>query len=304
VVTMRLMDITGRSRRITAGALAAATLLILISGAAHAAPEGPADTIEVFPGPNAIADALGVANPGDILNIHAGTYPENLSVTTEGLTMRAAGDGTVTVDGECQTQYTIEVRTDGLTIQGLRVIGAAEGFGGFPAEVDFSGVSSGTIRDSVLRDTCDAEYGVNLYQTGAVRVIDNVASGFSDAGIYVGAISGTGGKTLVVRGNRSFGNWLGIIVEESAGGSILVTHNDVHDNERAGIYVPVSDGVVIRNNEVMDNGQGGIELTGGSDHNVISRNTALGHTFDLSNDGTDNCFRSNVYVTSDGDISC
>jgi hypothetical protein len=49
---------------------------------------------------------------------------------------------------------------------------------------------------------------------------------------------------------------------------------------------------------------GGIELTVGSDHNVVTRNTALGHTFDLSNIGTDNCFRNNVYVTSEGDISC
>ncbi|MBA3727831.1 MAG: right-handed parallel beta-helix repeat-containing protein [Actinobacteria bacterium] len=265
----------------------------------------PVEVIEVYPGPNALAQALAAADPGDILNIHAGVYHEAVTVSDDALTLRAAGDGPVTVDGDCQTRYVIAVRADGVEIVGLRVTGAAEGFGPFPAEIDFSNLTGGRVHDSVLRDTCDAEYGVNVFSVGgAMTVSASTASGFSDAGIYIGGITSPG-ATVVVRGNHAFANYWGIIVEDSAGGSISVLGNNVHDNSPAGIYVPRSDGVSIWNNSVMNNDQAGIHLTAESDDNLIARNTVEGHFFDLRDDGgSSNCWRNNVYTTSSGDISC
>lgn len=270
-----------------------------------AAKASPVDVIEVFPGPNALAQALAVADPGDILNIHAGVYHEAVTVADDALTLRAAGDGPVTVDGDCQARHVIAVRADGVQIVGLRVIGAAEGFGPFPAEVDFSHVRGGRLHDSVLRDTCDAEYGVNVFAVaGEITVSASTASGFSDAGIYVGGIT-SASANVMVRGNNTFANYWGIIVQDSAGGSISILRNKVRDNSPAGIYVPRSDGVSILNNLVMNNDQAGIHLTAESDDNLIARNTVQGHVFDLRDDGgSNNCWRNNVYTTSSGDISC
>jgi hypothetical protein len=62
---------------------------------------GPAEgtIIEVYPGPDALKNALASANSGDVLNIHAGVYPEHVAINTSNLTLRSAGDGEVTVDG-------------------------------------------------------------------------------------------------------------------------------------------------------------------------------------------------------------
>src|SRR4029079_9003588 len=70
---------------------------------AAAAPRARRTVIEVFPGPSAIRNAVASANPGDTLNIHAGTYTERVSVNVQDLTLRSAGDGDVTVDQGCQS---------------------------------------------------------------------------------------------------------------------------------------------------------------------------------------------------------
>src|SRR4030095_8259012 len=60
----------------------------------------PHETIHVFPGTRAIRKALREANPGDVLNIHAGMYSETLEISKNKLTLQAAGDGKVIVDGQ------------------------------------------------------------------------------------------------------------------------------------------------------------------------------------------------------------
>ena len=58
-------------------------------------------------------------------------------------------------------------------------------------------------------------------------------------------------------------------------------------------------------NTVTNDGADGIEVDPTSDDNTISFNTVSGHTYDLANEGgTANCFLSNVYTTSLGDITC
>src|SRR5262245_30619216 len=80
--------------------------------------------IEVFPGPNAIGQALSLANAGDILNVHAGTYTERVEVGVADVTLQAAGDGDVVIDGQCQYRVVVNVSAPGVTLDGLRVIGA------------------------------------------------------------------------------------------------------------------------------------------------------------------------------------
>jgi hypothetical protein len=278
-----------------------AALAVVPSGSAGA---GPSDVIEVFPGPNAINNALNVAQAGDTLNIHAGTYSERVNVDVQGVTLRSAGDGEVTVDGSCSAATTVDVLAERVTIRGLRVIGA--GLGAVPIAIDFSGRDSGRVISSVVEDTCgDAWYGINVYQGGSIKIVGNVASGFDDAGIYVGDISSTPFGPLVIRGNESFGNNKGVIVQDSGGADIQVSENSIHDNLVTGIWVNLADGIEVFKNTLNANGNTGIEVDEFSDGNMIRRNRALGHTFDLfDGGGTGNCWTENVYVTSFGDISC
>ena len=267
---------------------------------------GPTEgtVIEVYPGPDALKNALASANSGDVLNIHAGVYPEHVTINTSNLTLRSAGDGEVTVDGTCSTPITVDVRADGTTIRSLRVVGASENS---PIEINFSHVATGRVVKSKVEDTCgNAEYGVNVSFSHTIQVIGNTATGFGDAGFYIGAITSTQRGPLVIQGNESYGNVRGVIVENSSGGRILVLGNDVHDNQTTGIWITNSDRVRLRSNLVQDNGYSGIELDSLSDRNRIKGNTASGHTYDLANDAgnTGNCWVANDYTTSLGNIDC
>lgn len=272
--------------------------------ASASAPRDGRTVIEVYPGPNAIRNALGSAQPGDVLNIHAGTYPEHVTVSVDDVTLQAAGDGTVTVDGTCTASVTVDVTAEGVSLVGLTVVGATGGFE--PIEIDFSFDRSGSVSGSHVQDTCgDAQYGINVYNGGSIQITGNTATGFGDAGIYIGQITSTPFGPMVVSGNESFGNVRGIIVENSSGGQIQVQGNFTHDNQITGIWITNSDRVRIERNNVRNNHTSGIELDQLSDRNIVRRNKVQGHTYDLANDGgTGNCFLDNVYTTSFGVISC
>jgi len=96
----------------------------------------------------------------------------------------------------------------------------------------------------VLRDTCDAEHGINVFRTGSVAVRRSVAHGFTDAGIYVGGI---GAGPVTMAGNQSYGSVRGIIIEDSAPGTVAVVDNRL-DGNGTGIFLNGSDGVLVRGN--------------------------------------------------------
>jgi len=283
-----------RSRPISAVAAATVVLAAVASGSSWAAPR---TIIEVFPGPNAITNALAGAIAGDTLNIHTGSYDEHFTVSKNSIALQSAGDGPVTVDGGCASSWTISVTADGVTIARLEVIGGDFG------SMTFNGVNGGGVTGSTVRDTCGhAEYGINVFDSGNIKVIGNRASGFGDAGVYIGAIT-FGSSTI--RRNNTLGNNRGIIVENSEGATILVLSNKTHGNAQTGIWITNSDGVTVRGNSVTDNQRTGIQLDPLSDNNLVTQNTVSGHIYDLSNDGgTGNCWVDNTYTTSRGDISC
>jgi parallel beta-helix repeat protein len=256
--------------------------------------------IEVRPGPGAIAKALDRAEPGGKLRIHSGRYREVIEVTAPVTIVGARKGRRPVIDAQCNALFTVSVRSPGVVLRGLKVVGATD-LGGAGTEVDIRGVTSGTVEDLVVRDTCDAEYGVNVFQTGAVSVLDTRATGFSDAGIYVGDITDTAGATLLVGGNEAFGNNKGAIVEFSTGASIRVEGNDLHDNAEpgtgvpTGLYVHDSAGVDIVRNQVRNNGGIGIHLTSLANANVLTDNEITGNPTDILDEGAGNCGSGNVF---------
>jgi parallel beta-helix repeat protein len=287
-------SVTARRLRLV---LLLALAAVQIPGVASASPRS---VIEVFPGKHALAKALASAASGDVLNLHAGTYRDAITISKTNITIRSAGDGAVTIDGRCAQTATIQVDANGFGLEGpLTVKG-----GGF-YEVDFVLVSSGSIGGVTLKDSCGAaEYGVNLFQTGPLKVVGNTATGFDDAGVYVGGIFDTGSDQLLVSDNEVYNSSRGIIVEDSFNVDIMVLANNLHDNVTSGIHLTNTDGIVVRGNQAMNNGIYGIDLDLNSDNNRVVRNTALGNEFDLANAGNGNCFKRNTYDSSQGPIGC
>ena len=258
--------------------------------------------VYVRPGPDAIQRGIDRAKAGQTVWIRRGRYHEALTIEKP-VRLMAAGRIRPVIDGDCQTQITVAVRSDGVILRRLKVVGADEGFGPFPSEVDFNGVDTGRARGLIVKDTCDAEYGINVFDTGPIELLDNEArGGFSDAGFYIGGITDTRGGALRVRRNLAYGNNRGVIVEDTlAPTDVRVTANQLRSNtltpgegEASGLFLHRADGVLIFGNHVRSNGVYGIHLDPNSDGNVLLNNQLSGNPTNFFDQGAGNCGSGNV----------
>lgn len=249
-----------------------ATLLALFACLTWA-PGALARTLQVFPRPGALQRALVRANAGDTLLVHAGHYHGQAVVSDPNVRLLAAVGARPVIDGDCKTNDTIDITAPGVTVRGLTVTGAAEGFGQFPSEVTFNGQRTGTAQDLMVRNSCDAEYGINVIQGSRQQVLGNTVTGFRDSGIYVGQIRQAGhGRPLLVRGNITNHNSRGIIIEFSSGDDIRVINNVMNHNvlkglgetPPAGLLLNHADNVLVKGNQAHYNGTYGFDLIAGS----------------------------------------
>jgi parallel beta-helix repeat protein len=263
--------------------------------------------LDVHPGNDALAQALERARDGDVLRIHGRQYREAVTID-ERVKLVGVARRRPVIDARCGSDIAIAVRADGVQLKRLEVRGA-EG-DRFPSEVDFNGVSNGRASNLVVRDTCDAEYGINVFNTGPIAIVNSRAVGFDDAGFYVGGISSTPGGAIRVRQSESVKNHRGVIVEDSTpDATISVANNFIHGSTvpitgsiPAGIFIHNSDGVRIRENEVRNNNIG-LHLTPGSDGNAALYNL-FDNIVDVRNQGTGNCGADNSFVTGDALPPC
>jgi parallel beta-helix repeat protein len=117
----------------------------------------------------------------------------------------------------------------------------------------------------------------------------------------VGGITNTGGSTLPVEGNDSFGNNRGLIVEDSylVTARIRVADNRFHDNylpgtgTASGIFVHNSDGVTFTGNNAAGNGVSGIHLDSASDATGCPTNVFTGNPVPVLDQGDGNCGSGN-----------
>lgn len=277
--------------------LAAVALLVIV--AAGGAANSRSRVIHVHPGQ--LKAALERASNGDKLVVHAGHYRGAFTIDKRLRIVGAPGEPRPLIDGRCRTNLTLAVRQDGVVLDRLEVIGADEGFGPFPSEVDFRAVASGRASRLLVRDTCDAEYGINVFLSRRVAVSGNRGFGFSDSAIYIGGITTTGDGALRVVDNTALRNNRGIIIEDSAGGRIRVEANTVRDNtlagegEPSGIFLHNSDGVLLRANQAFRNAVYGVHLDPNSDRNrLFDNHAAQNPRGNFLDEGSGNCGARNL----------
>jgi parallel beta-helix repeat protein len=293
-----------RGARRTAPAITVLVVLALVACVTASAAGKAKRTIDVRPGPNAISNALDRAEDGAVLRIHRGRYEEEVAIDKR-VKLVSAGKRRPVIDGECATRSTVEARSDGVRLRHLKVVG------GLAVEVDFTGVSGGRASELIVRDTCDAEYGVNVFGSGPTRIDKSRAFGFNDAGFYIGGITSTPGGSIQLTNSDSFANLRGVIVEDSAGGDIRVRRNDLAGNDvvasgalPTGVLITNSDGVRISENHVLENAMYGLDITPDSDRNLINDNSILGNPIDIRNQGSGNCGSENIFGTGDALPPC
>lgn len=255
-----------RVLRVSAVAAAAVGVLALASPAL-------ATVRHVHPG-QSIQAAVDASDPGDTIKVAAGVYHQNLTITTNDLTLWGAGggphgtilkprkhplpspctnsDGTVQfVNGICSVgQFDPATGDpaapiDGTTIHGFRVVGFSST--GILFFNDAHTVVSGN------RVIGNADYGIAAFVNDHITYANNVATGSEEAGFYIGD---SPDAEAVVTHNTATGNLFGFFFRDSQHG--LFAHNLAKGN-CVGIMTmdtgsPGAEGFVeIRQNRIFHN---------------------------------------------------
>lgn len=264
----------------------------------------PQPQVIVHPGESIQAALLQMPPTADtwLVQIKPGVYHETVSVDRSGVTLlgeitgsgpedRPIMDGTV--EGGRLLKDAVIVSGAYFTMQGFTV----RNYSG-------NGVTTSKTHHITLRDIIadhSGRYGVYPVESEDIVVDRCVATGISDAGIYVGQ-----SRRATVTGCRVFGNVAGIEIENTVdalvegneaydntagllafvlpnnpskvGNNCTMRNNNVHDNNRnnwgeptaivskipagIGVAVMAADGTVVENNQITGNRSVGVALIG------------------------------------------
>ena len=202
--------------------------LVVSVWACSAGKAGGPRVVTIAPGPNAQTEtqtALIKARAGDVIQFAEGSYDftMGLSLTVSGVTVRGRGRDKTVLSFKNQNAGSegLLVTANGFTLEDLSVVDTKGD------AVKVSGADGVTFRRVAARwsgEPSEKNGGYGLYpvQCKNVLIEDCLASGASDAGIYVGQST-----NAVIRRCRAEGNVAGIESENSTG-------VDIYENEATG----------------------------------------------------------------------
>ncbi|HEU4323076.1 MAG TPA: right-handed parallel beta-helix repeat-containing protein [Roseiflexaceae bacterium] len=206
-----------------------------------------------------IGAALASVSPGGTVVVAAGSYPEAVTITKSGVTLRGAGSAAspaanTVITGPVGSSSGVRLPnsgTTGVTIRDLRV----------------QGFTGGGI--------CSVGTGNNGLRIEGVAVVGNTAGVSCLGGVYInGPVSNITINNVLADSNSS----RGIVIWNGFKQNITITNNTVTNNNCCGIELQdgTASGVTITGNTVTGNTDSGIAAVGlraGAGPNLIANNT-------------------------------
>jgi hypothetical protein len=206
--------------------------LVVTAVPAAAAPKG--NTIHVDPG-GSIQAALDAANPGDTIDVAAGTYAENLVISKDGIRL-IGHDATVVPPAEPSPIGTgiliadvdlsggefpppINHIVNGVSLTGITIDGQQTQDTG----VFVFGASNTTLSSDVA--VGNTGYGFFANTSTGTSFSNDIASGGGEAGFYIGDSPNANAS---LRNVESFDNLFGIFVRDAEG--VRLAGVNSHDN--------------------------------------------------------------------------
>ena len=206
-----------------------------------------------------IGAALAQVSPGGTVAVAAGSYPEAVTITKIGVTLRGAGSA---ADPAANT-----------VIAGP--VGSASG-----VRLPNSGTTGVTVRDLRVQGftgggICSVGTGNNGLRIEAVAVVGNTTGAGCQGGVYVnGPVSNVTITGVLADSNTT----RGIVIWNGFKQNITITNNTVTNNNCCGIELQdgTASGVTITGNTVtgnIDSGIAAVGLRAGAGPNLIANNT-------------------------------
>jgi hypothetical protein len=136
------------------------------------------DTVRVPEEYETIQAGVNAASSGDLVLVAPGTYPEQVVVSTPGVTIRGRDRNRVVLDGGFERGNAVEVIADGVAVENMT--------GRFYRETPFYWYGVEGFRGSFLTAYNNGYYGIYAYDSRDGRFEHSYASGHPDAGFYLG----------------------------------------------------------------------------------------------------------------------
>ena len=199
--------------------------------------EGAPKIIEVGPG-ESIQAAINAADPGDIIQVASGIYPEDVIVNKNNLTLVGENSSTTIINGSgAYYGYLVHVTADNVEISGF------------------------TVRNGKYRD------GIYLSDSDYSTIVGNIMIN-NFYGIFLDSCKGT-----IISGNAITNNQHGIRLRSSS--SNIISGNTMSNNIFYGIHIyGASNENIISGNTVSDN-KNGIYLVPCCGNNPVYHNNFI-----------------------------
>lgn len=187
-----------------------------------------------------IQDAIDAANESDTINVHSGTYTENLQIEKTLTIIGVDGRGSTTINGDDSYKHTINVNAENVEISGF------------------------TVQNNIGKTN---EYAcVYLKDSTNCRITDNIIKNGKN-GIYLVGSSGNTVRDNTIKDNEANG----ISLSQSTGNKIH--DNTIQDNVQDGVYLSLSSSSnEIYENNIKNNHRYGVYLISSSNNNEIYHN--------------------------------
>ncbi|MGA1821984.1 MAG: right-handed parallel beta-helix repeat-containing protein [Thermoplasmatota archaeon] len=233
--------------------------------------------------------AIDNATSGDVIEVHAGTYVENIEIDVS-ITLKGNGTGNTIIKGEGGDDV-ITVSVSSVTIEGMDISVGTQ-TGSLSAVYINSGLSGVTIKDCTLThsyyglraygssssqvsriivencEVSDNYYGVYLYYATNCRVANSTCE-YNYYGVYVYGSSTASANKIFIENNELSMSTYGARLYYTL--YSFVRNNTIDMDSSYGIYLSSSDYVLIENNSLEDNPSYSIYMTS-SDSNIVKEN--------------------------------
>lgn len=256
---------------------------------------------------NALREKLIAAQPGEVIEVPAGTFhfDRSLSLRVDNVTLRGQGHdkSILSFKGQKAGAEGLLVNADGFTLENI-AIEDSKGDGLKVSEAENVTIRGVRVEWTGGPKSSNGAYGLYPVLTRNVLIEDSIAIGASDAGIYVGQ-----SRDVIVRNNRAERNVAGIEIENTINADV---YDNVATENTGGILVfnmpalsQQGDAIRVFKNKVFGNNTGNFGAKGtpvasvpaGSGIVINSNDGIEVFDNDIADNKTANIIISSVYST-------